>query len=138
FLHPTTQTATATRRVRIWRPVAAGGIGFVIVGIFVALSPRGMSYAPLVTYIFGVNYAALVSFALLSPAAALALGLFIRRVGTRGRGLSGLIAGGAMVRNPAGSVPVVAAIVVGLGWILADTSLIVSLKSSWLHWLDEH
>lgn len=138
FLHPTTQTATATSRARIWRPVVLGGIGFIAVAMLVAVAPRGMSYAPLVTYIFSVNCVALVSFALLSPAAALALGLATRRIAMRGRGVSGLIAGGAMVRNPAGSVAVVAAIVVGLGWILADTSLIVSLKSAWLRWLDDH
>jgi putative ABC transport system permease protein len=91
-----------------------------------------------VAYIFSLNCVALVSFALLSPAAALWIGLAIRRLATQARGLSGLIAGGAMARNPVGSVPVVAAIVVGLGWILADTSLIVSLKSAWLRWLDDH
>lgn len=138
FLHPTTHTATATRGMRIWRPVVLGSLGLLVVALLVAVAPQGMSYGPLVAYIFGVNCIALVSFALLSPAAALALGLTTRHVANRGRGLSALIAGGAMVRNPAGSVPVVAAIVVGLGWILADTSLIVSLKSAWLRWLDDH
>lgn len=138
FLHPTSQSATAPRGRRIWRPVALGSVGLLAVVLLVAFAPQGLSYGPLVAYIFGVNCMALVSFALLSPAAALALGLTTRRAANHARGLSALIAGGAMVRNPAGSVPVVAAIVVGLGWILADTSLIVSLKSAWLRWLDNH
>jgi putative ABC transport system permease protein len=112
--------------------------GLLLTTILLAVAPVTLPYRPLVAFIFVVNCLALVSFALLSPAVALLLGHAVRAASERARGVGLLLAGGAVSREPAAAVAVVAAIVMGLGWTLADASLIASFKRSWLGWLDAH
>jgi putative ABC transport system permease protein len=107
-------------------------------GALLLAAPRSLPYLPLVTFIFFVNCLALLSFALFSPLGAAWLGRLAHWLGARGRGLQLLLAGGAIERNPFAPVAVVAAIVMGLGWTLADAALVDSFKHSWLKWLDEH
>ena len=112
--------------------------GLVLTATLLAIAPVTLPYSPLVAFIFVVNCLTLISFALLSPGVALLLGRVVRAAAEHARGVSLLLAGGTLCREPSAAVAVVAAIVMGLGWTLADASLIASFKRSWLGWLDTH
>ena len=127
-------TGGERRRVRGTLAMACGGL--LAAAALIAMAPPGLGYRALVTYIFGLNCLVLVSVALLSPALAVGIGRLAAACGRRARGTTFLLAGGALGRNPAGAIAVVAAIVMGLGWTLADAALVESLKRSWLDWLD--
>lgn len=133
FLHPAPDVATS----RPWRALMASFLGLLTTAALIVFSPRTLPYRPLVAFIFIVNSLTLVSCALLSPVAALALGHLVASVATRTRGLSLLLASRSVARNPAAPTAVITAIVLGLGWTLADASLIDSFRSSWLGWLDQ-
>lgn len=133
FLHLSPEAAAG----RPWRALVASVLGLVAVAALIGFSPRTLPYRPLVGFIFTLNSLTLVSCALLSPVAALGLGRLVGSVARRTRGLSLLLASRSIARNPMAPIAVVTAIVLGLGWTLADASLIDSFRSSWLGWLDQ-
>src|SRR5262245_16149850 len=120
------------------RAVMLSVAGFGLMALMLYAAPRTLPYAPLVAFVFAVNCLALTSFALLSPAVALGLGRAVTQLADRRPGLSLLLAGSSIRRTPAAPAAVVAAIVIGLGWSLAQASLTASMERSWLTWLDQH
>jgi putative ABC transport system permease protein len=136
LLHLLPEVRPAKRRTT--RVTVVAFVCLLTVGALLLMAPRSLPYIPLVTFIFFVNCLALLSFALFSPLGAAWLGRAAHWVGARGRGLKLLLAGSSIERNPFAPVAVVAAIVMGLGWTLADAALVDSFKHSWLQWLDEH
>jgi putative ABC transport system permease protein len=123
-------------RVRWAGVVAVLGLGAT--AVLLAAAPRTLPYRAVVAYVFGVNCLALVSFALLSPLAARALARLAAALAERTHGVRLLLASSALGRSPAAPVAVVAAIVMGLAWTLADAAAIRSLERSWLGWLEAH
>jgi putative ABC transport system permease protein len=79
-----------------------------------------------------------VSAAAFCPAAAALIGWGLAALARRGRGISLLLASKAVAHNPRGPIAVIIAIVMGLGWTLADASLIESFRTSWLTWIDRY
>lgn len=132
-LAPTTMPPT---RSAAWA-LGAASVGLLGTTALLYVAPRGLPYGPLVTFIFAVNCLALVSFALLAPAVALVLGRLTGRVAEHLPGVGLLVASGNLARRPAAPTAVVAAIVTGVGWTLAFSSLVTSLEHSWLGWLDQ-
>lgn len=128
--------ATRSVRTQVRTSLVIAGCGFLAAGALVWATPSRPGFTLLVTYIFVLNCLVLVSVAWLSPALAAALGAIATAWGRRSRGTTVLLAGGSLGRNPAGAIAVVAAIVMGLGWTLADAALVESLQRSWLDWLD--
>lgn len=120
------------------RSVAAGVLGLSIAATMIATAPTTLPYGPLVAFIFTLNSLVLVSCGLFCPLGAAGIGALVGTFSTRSRGLVLLLAGRAIGRNPAGAVAVVTAIVMGMGWTLADVSLIESFRGSWLTWIDRH
>jgi len=118
------------------RNLAAAVVGLLGVGALLHFAPLTLPYRPLVGYIFGLNSLTLVSFALLCPLTALAVARIAARMADRSRRLGLLLASRAIGREPSGATAVVVAIVIGLGWVLADASLIESFRTSWIRWLD--
>jgi putative ABC transport system permease protein len=106
--------------------------------VLLLIAPRTLPYLALVTFILTVNCFILAGLGLMSPAPASALG----RAGTAAaehlRGLALLFASGRLARNPHGPAAVVTAIVMALGWTIANASLIASFKSSWTGWVHDH
>src|SRR5262249_21210950 len=118
--------------------VGVGLAGLVLTVLLAWFAPITLPYRPLVTYVFTLNSLALISFGLLCPIAARGLGRLVGRVANPTRGVGLRLAGRSISRNPAGPVAAVTAIVLGLGWTLADASLIESFRGSWLDWVDRH
>ena len=133
-LTPSPEDATGGAR----RAALAAVAGFLSTAVLLALSPQVLPYGPLVAFVFAVNCLTLASFALLAPTVSLLLGRSLAWVATRTRGLSILLASNNLAQNPGGPTAVVAAIVMGLGWSLAQSSLTASMEHSWLTWLDRY
>jgi putative ABC transport system permease protein len=125
-------------RRRVARAVRWAVPGFVASAVLLVLAPRSLPFGALVVWLFAVVSLVLGGFGFLSPGATLLVGRAVTALAERRRGLRLLLAGSTLARDPARPVAVVAAIVMGLGWIVADASLIASFKGSWLGWLDAH
>ncbi|MCK6555719.1 ABC transporter permease [Candidatus Binatia bacterium] len=123
-------------RVQIRASILVATGGLLAAAFLIWAAPSRLGFTALVTYIFVLNSLVLVSVAWLSPALAAVLGALASVCGGWSRGTTALLAGGSLGRNPAGAIAVVAAIVMGLGWTLADAALVQSLQRSWLDWLD--
>lgn len=130
--------ATPPARRKALHASVAAAVGLALTGLLVAISPRTLPFGPLVVFVFAVNCLALTSFALLSPTAAFVLGRALGRFADRAPGLGLLLASGSITHAPTAPTAVVAAIVMGLGWSLAQSSLTASMEHSWLSWLDQH
>lgn len=128
-----------SRHGRLRRMALFGTAGLLTSGALLYGAPVALPFVPLIAYVFGVNCLVLISFALLSPLVATGLGHLMAAVARgRRRGLGMLLAASSATRSPAAATTVVAAIVLGLGWTLADASLIASFKTSWLTWLTQN
>lgn len=126
-----------TRRT-ILRSLVSCTLGLLACVLALVVAPRTLGYHSLVGYIFAVNSLALISIAWLAPAAAYLAGHLARLAANRGKGLALMLASGATTRNPMAPAAVIAAMVVGLGWNLANGAVIRSFQTSFLDWLDDY
>jgi putative ABC transport system permease protein len=128
---------TPVRRVLLRSAaLCLGGLALCLAAL--AVAPRQLGYGALVSYVFAACSLALLSIAALAPAANFLVGWLASRIARRRRGLALLLAGGTILRNPVAPAAVVVAMVVGLGWNLANGAVVRSFQSSFLGWLDEH
>jgi putative ABC transport system permease protein len=115
-----------------------GVAALAVAALLLWLAPRTLPYRQLVGFILGVNCLVLAGFGLVSPLPALLIGRTAVRLTERLRGISVFLASSAVHRSPGSLAPVVTAIVMALGWSLANTSLVESFKGSWLGWLKDY
>ena len=82
--------------------------------------------------------ALLVGLGLLGPLVCSTLGRFLARAFERASLLSPRLAATAVAYRPTEPMAVVVAIVMALGSTIADASLIASVRTSWLRWMDDY
>ena len=137
YLHLAPQASMSRSQISLTVFGAIGALG--LTALLIMIAPPTLSFFPLVAYIAGLQSLILLGFTLLSPAVALAIGRAAAAAAQRACGqISLLISSRWIVRTPAASIAVAAAMIAGLGATLADASLIASFKHSWLTWVDQY
>ncbi len=123
---------------RMWQGVALGVACLALASLLLFAAPRTLPHGQLVAFILGVNCLVLAGFGFVSPLPALLFGRVGVQLTERLRGVSVFLASTAVHRSPGSLTPVVAAIVMALGWSLANASLVDSFKVSWLGWFKDY
>ncbi len=104
----------------------------------IVVAPASLPFRVLTPYVLMVGVLILVGFGLCGPSIAVLLGRLARHRARSSTGTTLLVAGSALSSEPEGSIAVIAAIVLAMGWTLGDAAFVNSARRTWLDWLDEH